>query len=442
MADPRATTLFGGPIVDSRMLIADFETDPTGWPLPLTQLPPATELPEGGTFELFYACWDRFQYLKELGRHTTGTWDSTLPLTPRAVPALLASYFGAVPANYHRMLRIIARGPHYNPDTDPDPNLILTRDDLSWMPQGPLAYAWAGMTSTPYLLDMNMAGAVLSSTPPDPDLLADLRLPNKRTLVLFERPYLLEPDSGWWTDEDKAQAERHDKDVEHLLDASGAPRTQDMFDLRGESFATLLYRHGANIAGVLLFSDETGAMADNICWLAETADDHPDGGKVQLINGNLSQSALAPLVWNIAAATSWAHWSPPDPERTARLPKDLDGLHEAKNKGWFRRLVRNDAAHPVHVIDVRPSTPTTPQGDNEGRTVAPHPRRGHWRSVRIATRDEHGTVIGDTSGEQGTDWHYEGRWVPPVYVNAGKPGTAKERVYRLPSKTLFTSQDS
>lgn len=62
-----------------------------------------------------------------------------------------------------------------------------------------------------------------------------------------------------------------------------------------------------------------------------------------------------------------------------------------------------------------------------GWRLPPHIRKAHWTRVRIATRDEHGRVVGDRLGEQGADWSYELRWIPPTPVNAaaGVPPTVR-----------------
>lgn len=53
-----------------------------------------------------------------------------------------------------------------------------------------------------------------------------------------------------------------------------------------------------------------------------------------------------------------------------------------------------------------------------GWRLPPHIRMAHWHRVRVAERDESGTVIGNRLGAEGVDWHYELRWYPPTPVNA------------------------
>ena len=50
--------------------------------------------------------------------------------------------------------------------------------------------------------------------------------------------------------------------------------------------------------------------------------------------------------------------------------------------------------------------------------------------MRVATRDDEGIIVVDRLGEQGVDWHYEGRWIHPVVVH----GSASDvvTVYAVP----------
>lgn len=51
-----------------------------------------------------------------------------------------------------------------------------------------------------------------------------------------------------------------------------------------------------------------------------------------------------------------------------------------------------------------------------GWRLAPHFRRAHWARRRVATRDTAGRIVGNVHGEQGVDWRYELRWLPPTPV--------------------------
>jgi hypothetical protein len=86
------------------------------------------------------------------------------------------------------------------------------------------------------------------------------------------------------------------------------------------------------------------------------------------------------------------------------------------NAGWrvgaAIRTWRKTSGPAVSPAGTRPAE-TGPSGWR----LPPHIRRAHWHRVRIATRNRMGNVTGNRSGEQGTDWHYEMRWYPPIPVN-------------------------
>lgn len=64
----------------------------------------------------------------------------------------------------------------------------------------------------------------------------------------------------------------------------------------------------------------------------------------------------------------------------------------------------------------------TGTGGPSGWRLPPHIRSAHVQRFRIATRDEHGQIIGNVHGVQHVDWHYEERWIPPTPVNVGDGG--------------------
>lgn len=130
-----------------------------------------------------------------------------------------------------------------------------------------------------------------------------------------------------------------------------------------------------------------------------------------------------------------------------RPPADPDDLPAGDdNKGWrkvsrtsrFKRQEKHGAFGGVHVIDVAAASSTKPaQGNDHASTrtsPATHLRRGHWRSVRVVERDAAGNRVGTRDGVEGTDWHYEGRWISPSVVNAGGHNASSLPVYRLPSR--------
>jgi hypothetical protein len=71
----------------------------------------------------------------------------------------------------------------------------------------------------------------------------------------------------------------------------------------------------------------------------------------------------------------------------------------------------------------QPPTPASSDGEialRGGWRLPPHIRKAHWHRVRVAERDDRGQVIGDRSGVEGVDWHYELRWWPPTAINADR----------------------
>jgi hypothetical protein len=78
--------------------------------------------------------------------------------------------------------------------------------------------------------------------------------------------------------------------------------------------------------------------------------------------------------------------------------------------------------------DLPPATIRNVRPGSGGWRLPPHIRSAHWRRARIAERNAAGVIVGSVQGEQGTDWHYEARWIPPALVNAddGVPPTVRD----------------
>jgi hypothetical protein len=71
--------------------------------------------------------------------------------------------------------------------------------------------------------------------------------------------------------------------------------------------------------------------------------------------------------------------------------------------------------------------------EDRSRTVSSHLRRGHFRRVRVVTRDDEGNMVGSRTGTKDVDWQYQGRWIPPTVVNPQGPEIETiDRVYLLP----------
>lgn len=153
--------------------------------------------------------------------------------------------------------------------------------------------------------------------------------------------------------------------------------------------------------------------------------------------GFRSLSDMAPIVENLALMVAAGNWLDPPPE-----PK---GIGERGTQRWFRSLGRAKAARQldqgagaeVRVIDLSKTAAAGRRAGEDGdhRTVASHARRGHWRRVRLATRDVHSNIVGNVHGDQGSDWHYQPIWVPPtvIHPDLSSEGSGARQVWRLPT---------
>ena len=149
-----------------------------------------------------------------------------------------------------------------------------------------------------------------------------------------------------------------------------------------------------------------------------------------MLRGWQSAATLAPLVHNVAAAIAWGTWQPPAP--APDLPADPRNrqFRKALKRNAIRVRERQGALLGVHVLDLGGTItqahrdPPTRAGDPPGRaSPIPHLRTGHFRRVRVGPRDR---------------FHYEPRWIPPVWVQ-GDTDKAAERlvVRRLPTPAAW-----
>src|SRR5690606_13209702 len=116
--------------------------------------------------------------------------------------------------------------------------------------------------ATPYMVPSFDANLIFESTPPDPELVNQVRLPFERILVLFTHPLRFRPDSGWLgtvntpiTDYDRGVAE-----------GLGIAEHVNMDTYR--QWTT----HGGAVVGMLLTDDGTG-VSDWTGWIITTATD-------------------------------------------------------------------------------------------------------------------------------------------------------------------------
>lgn len=134
-----------------------------------------------------------------------------------------------------------------------------------------------------------------------------------------------------------------------------------------------------------------------------------------VVPASRSATSYANLVTNAAPVAAWADWHRPGHKRG----EDEQESVTAPSSGTAKR-----PEDSVHVLNVTATTPADPQptakGEPTGRTTAPHRRRGHWR------RQHFGPGRTQTRRVR----------IAPVMVNAGRLGSDRPQIYRLPAPTL------
>jgi hypothetical protein len=178
---------------------------------------------------------------------------------------------------------------------------------------------------------------------------------------------------------------------------------------------------GAHIEAVLLLADAHGQLDDLFAWcvaIPSTTAGATLGRWV--IPASRSTTTFANLIVNAAAVAAWADWHRPGHSRAApeEPAEQLPGNEKAR--GEHRRL--DDT---VHVLNVAATTPASDPSSSatagpSGRTTAPHRRRGHWR------RQHYGPGRVEVRRIR----------IAPVMVNAGRLGSDRPQIYRLPRPTL------
>lgn len=391
--------------------------------------PPAAAWPVGGTEERLELLWDHYE--RDVARwHGLGSRDVLGKATFAAadVAGLRAIHF------YCSVRKAQTASDLYRRTFGAKPTLAEVARELRLA--GPtMDIDWTGCRAVPYLLDPASASIFINSRPPEAAAIADLQLPFDHVLLILGAPFQFAARSAWW-DEEWVEAAAEEA---RLLRAAGgavgmSPDEVDTF--------SKLYERGGRVHGVLFSSDGGGGLSDDIVWLlGVNASDK--GPSACILHGRISDSHLSPLIHNLAAAVAWGPWKAPDPEVAALMVGEAKAITAAAKKGATRRKARHADLHGVHVVDLGragSARPANEAGLATGRTVIPHLRRGHWRSSRVATRDDAGAVIGDVHGEHGLDWHYEGRFIAPTVVNAGA-GEPRPTVYRIPEPEELRDTD-
>ena len=257
--------------------------------------------------------------------------------------------------------------------------------------------------AVPFFIPAGIAGALMSSEPPDATLSPSIRLPFPSILVFFDAIPLGEIELDG-----------------ELIDV-----------ITGEPTTTV----GSALVGVSLYAGDDGAgIAGAVEWLVTKPIRDVHG--VALVPGLWRHSAQPGVVSNLASLCRWARWAPPPP-----TPAQVEG--EEGSRPWRRSLSRSavrkaitrGAVAGVNVVDLgalRAPSDGSADATPSTRSVRAHWRRGYWNSVRVATRDTDGRIVGYRLGELGVDWHYEGRWIHPVLTR----GTASSLV------TVYTVPDN
>jgi hypothetical protein len=286
--------------------------------------------------------------------------------------------------------------------------------------------------AAPFFLPGELALAAAESVPPERSLVDALRLPFSSVWVVFGHDLEL-PEHFSWPDEMDSFTPISDPGhaLHFLNDGSWS-----------KDISNALRHRGGAITGVVLFAGPDGVgLADEIIWTV-SANPDPDAREILrndhqrgFITGFRSDSLLAPVIDNLAAVVAGAQWR--------ETPKGAPTIGAHGSDRWFRSLGRPRARKlldagaftGVRVIDLaatRRASGTGPDAESLRARPHEHPRRGHTRGVRVATRDTHGQIVGSVHGERGKDWHYSIRWVPPTLVNPGVGAVQAVSVWRLP----------
>jgi hypothetical protein len=187
---------------------------------------------------------------------------------------------------------------------------------------------------------------------------------------------------------------------------------------------------------MVLLASSDGRLHDDVVWLVAANPDpnRPWPASLDRIRGAVRGwrrcADLGPLADNVAAAVAWGAWR--QPPAIAEIPPDLqhNQLRKALKHNSVRVREREGALVGVHVLDLGRTTPAEPSA-NDGQPSAagrgspiPHLRSGHFRRVRVGPR---------------AAFHYQVRWIPPVWVQ-GDPDRAAQRlvIRRLPPPAAWT----
>jgi hypothetical protein len=282
--------------------------------------------------------------------------------------------------------------------------------------------AVAAAAAVPFWLPPGHTIAYLDSEPLSGDDVDEMRLPFAQVLVAFAEPARLPAlNQGALPDDDPRLAW-----IDHLVaDSDGVPDSREVLIAGTNSFTAPLptlwaaiAARGAHIEAILLLADAHGHLDDLFAWCI--AIPSTTAGAVigrWVIPASRSTTSYANLVANAAAVAAWADWHRPGHSR------DVNKEEAEQTLGDDVRASRQRAEDTVHVLNATATTTAEPststRGQPTGRTTTPHRRRGHWR------RQHYGPGRTEIRRIR----------IAPVMVNAGRLGTDRPQIYRLPAPT-------
>lgn len=275
------------------------------------------------------------------------------------------------------------------------------------------------VAAVPFWLPPGHTIAYLDSEPLSEEDIEDIRLPFAQTLVVFAEPARLpalnprdekgnDPRLAW---------------MDHLVGADKFMGGRDLiiagtnqFTMPRPALWDVIDWRGAYIEGVLLLADAHGNLEDLFAWCVALPSTTPGAVLGRwVIPASRSVTSYSNLVVNAAAVAAWADWHRPG-------HGEADSDTQQQSASVSGKGPRPDEQGNVHVLNVTATTPTPDRhgavrGEPTGRTTAPHRRRGHWR------RQHYGPGRANTRRVR----------IAPVMVNAGRVGSDRPQIYRLPA---------
>ena len=271
------------------------------------------------------------------------------------------------------------------------------------------------LTARSYWLPAGSEDAVLSSDPPDPDVLTGARLVERACVVWFAQPAVIPagvvpPQAGVHYGLLRESAEN----------APAGERTIEQGALAAfASLACVARRpYECQLEGLLLVAHDDGHPADGVGWLVRCPADQPDlPDERAVVLGRTSHAGWRGVVELLTAIISWGSWTAPEPLVAPPFNADRTAFRELR-KGQTRRREEAGGLAGVLILDAsrRPPSPSGPAAGTHASPIT-HVRRGHFKRVPVGPKDQGGRDV---------------RWIPPTLVNPTGSDRQHIRVYRLP----------